>query len=134
LLRHRNLRTRRFGKTRLATPQRLFSRFLAAVDVETERRVYRLHIHETADLDAATRYWAAVLNVPAERFAKPVIKRHKPKTNRKNLRDEYRGCLQITVHDSAELYRRIEGWVTGTIVGAEAANLAAREPSWKTGG
>jgi transcriptional regulator with XRE-family HTH domain len=108
---------------------RLFSRFLDAVGVENERRVYRLHIHETGDVEASTRYWAALLGVPLERFTKPTIKRHSPKTNRKNLRDEYRGCLQISVRQSAELYRRIEGWVTGTIVGAERTNLAAGEPT-----
>lgn len=91
--------------------------------MEPARREYRLHIHETGDVDAATGYWADLLGLSAERFAKPLIKRHSPKTNRKNLRDEYRGCLQISVRKSADLYRQIEGWVMGTIGGAERADV-----------
>jgi len=40
----------------------------------------------------------------------PTLKRHNPKTVRKNVGDSYRGCLRINVRRSSGLYRRIEGW------------------------
>jgi DNA-binding CsgD family transcriptional regulator len=107
---------------------RLFCRFLDVVGVADEMRRYRLHIHETADVSAATSYWAEVVGVAPESFAKPTIKRHSPKTNRLNVSDTYRGCLDIRVRRSAELYRRIEGWVTGTIGGAERADSVGGGP------
>jgi hypothetical protein len=39
-----------------------------------------------------------------------MVKRHNPKTVRKNVGDTYHGCLRIDVRRSADLYRRIEGW------------------------
>jgi hypothetical protein len=36
-----------------------------------------------------------------------------PVTPRRNTRPGYRGCLAIDVLQSAELYRRVEGWWTG---------------------
>ncbi|WP_051300586.1 helix-turn-helix domain-containing protein [Actinomadura rifamycini] len=109
----------------------LFRRFLDVAGVEPERIGYRLHIHETADLAEATGYWARLVGAPAELFKKPVIKRHNPKTNRKNLVDGYRGCLLIRVRRSADLYRRIEGWAYGAMLGKEmgGARLIARSDS-----
>ena len=40
----------------------------------------------------------------------PTLKRHNPKTVRKNVGDTYHGCLRIDVRRSTGLYRQIEGW------------------------
>ena len=40
------------------------------------------------------------------------MKRHNPKTVRKNVNETYHGCLRIDVRRSGELYRKIEGWVS----------------------
>lgn len=98
-----------------------FLRFLRVAGIPEAHLRFRLHIHETADLADATRYWADLAGTPTESFQKPVIKRHNPKTKRRNLVDEYRGCLHITVLQSADLYRRIEGWAYGAMLGEEAA-------------
>ncbi|MBE1534060.1 hypothetical protein [Actinomadura algeriensis] len=105
-----------------------FCRFLDVAGVEPGQMRYRLHIHETADVTEATKWWADLVDVAAETFMKPVIKRHRAKTNRKNLVDEYHGCLQINVNQGADLYRRIEGWAYGAMLGVEAgvARLIAR--------
>lgn len=105
-----------------------FRRFLEVAGVEPGRLRYRLHIHETADVEEATRWWADVVGAEAATFQKPVIKRHRAKTNRKNLVDEYRGCLQVNVTQGADLYRRIEGWAYGLMLGTEdgIARLIAR--------
>lgn len=107
----------------------LFLRFLRVAGVSAGRIQYRLHIHETADLARATAYWADLADVPTDWFRKPVIKRHKPKTNRRNLADEYKGCLLVTVRQSADLYRRIEGWAYGAMLGQEAASALLSERS-----
>ena len=94
-----------------------FLRFLEIAGVGPERIQTRLHIHETANAEDATRFWADVVGLDPASFENPVIKRHSPKTNRKNLAEEYRGCLEVSVRQSAELYRQIEGWAFGVMLG-----------------
>lgn len=88
----------------------LFLRFLDVADVAPRDITYRLSIHESADVPAAIDYWAKVVDAPADRFLKSTLKRHNPKTIRKNVNDGYHGCLIVTVNKSAWLYRKIEGW------------------------
>jgi hypothetical protein len=85
--------------------------------VERSRLRYRVTIHATADVEGAERYWADMVGVDVSAFRKTTLKKHNPKTVRKNVGDGYRGCLVISVLQGAELYRRIEGWWYG-IVGA----------------
>ena len=87
-----------------------FLRFLDLTGVTPERLRYRVHIHETADVEAATRYWAALVKAEMEQFHRPNIKRGDPRTHRKNVGADYHGCLQIRVSKSCELYRQIDGW------------------------
>ena len=100
---------------------RLFLRWLELLGVPRERWRCRVSIHETADLDGAVRYWSEVSGVPREAFGKEVIKKHNPRTVRRNVGEEYRGCFAVRVLDSADLYRRIEGWWYGIVVGARPA-------------
>lgn len=95
----------------------LFLRFLDVQGVGRERIQFRVHIHETADLEQANEYWAVVVGCAVTEFRKPVLKKHDPKTNRRNRADDYRGSLQIKVLQSAELYWRIEGLAFGAMVG-----------------
>jgi transposase len=101
---------------------RLFLCWLRLLEVGQERWRCRVSIHESADIEGAVRYWADVAGVPAESFSKTVVKRHNPKTVRKNVGDEYRGCFVIRVLDSADLYRQIEGWWAGLCSGERAVN------------
>ena len=87
-----------------------FLRFLAVAGVTSDRLVCRLQIHQSADVAAAQQFWLDVTGLPAEQFQRPTLKRHNPKTVRKNTGGNYRGCLIIKVRGSAELYQRIEGW------------------------
>jgi len=54
----------------------------------------------------------------ADQFRTPTLKRHNPKTVRKNTGDEYHGCLRIDVRRSSGLYRKIEGWSTAIVGGS----------------
>jgi len=90
----------------------LFLRFLELNGVAPERVRYRLSIHESADAAAATAWWSGTLGCPLESFARPTIKRHAPGTNRKNVAEDYHGCVIINVARSRELYWRVEALVT----------------------
>ncbi|MER7174328.1 hypothetical protein [Streptomyces mesophilus] len=94
--------------------------WLELLGVPPEHVQYRVMIHMTADVEAAKRYWADFVGVDVTRLEKTTIKKHNPKTVRKNVGEDYRGCLVISVRQSAELYRRIEGWWSGIAAEAHA--------------
>jgi hypothetical protein len=90
----------------------LFLRFLALNGITPDRLICRVHIHESADVDGAQQFWRKVTGLPESVFRAPTLKRHNPKTVRKNTGDGYHGCLVIDVRRSTALYRRIEGWAS----------------------
>ncbi|MGW8553834.1 hypothetical protein [Streptomyces tubercidicus] len=100
---------------------RVYLAWLRLLDVGTERLRFHvhIHIHESADVQAAERYWGDVTGVDPSTFGKTTLKKHNPKTVRKNVGADYHGCLMIRVLQCAELYRRIEGWWYGIVLGAE---------------
>ncbi len=91
----------------------LFLRFLEAAGVAGDRLTFRLHIHESADVAAALQWWAERVGVSPASFLRTTLKRHNPRTVRKNTGEDYRGCLIIRVRRSRELYWRIEGLMAG---------------------
>ncbi|MEV6698244.1 hypothetical protein AB0M68_13850 [Streptomyces sp. NPDC051453] len=97
---------------------RLFVRWLELLGVAADRLTLRVSIHESADIAAAQAHWAEVVGVDASAFSKPTIKKHNPRTVRKNTEGNYHGCLVIYVRQSAELYRRMEGTWYGIVLGA----------------
>ncbi|MFB6907500.1 hypothetical protein ACFCWB_24850 [Streptomyces bacillaris] len=92
--------------------------WLDLLQVGRDRLSYRVMIHETADVPAAERYWADLVGIDVSRLQKTTLKKHNPKTVRKNVGEAYRGCLVIRVAKGATLYRRIEGWWSGIAEGA----------------
>ncbi|MGW7378844.1 hypothetical protein [Streptomyces sp. NPDC054794] len=94
--------------------------WLDLLDVDRERLGFRLLIHESADVEVAHRHWAEIADIDVSVFAKPTLKKHNPKTVRKNTGDDYHGCLVVTVARSAHLYNRIEGWWNGIVLQAQA--------------
>ncbi|MFE2320562.1 hypothetical protein ACFXC8_47370 [Streptomyces sp. NPDC059441] len=94
--------------------------WLDLLKVTGDRLRYTVLIHESADVDAAQHYWADLVGVDVSAFQKPTLKKHNPKTVRKNTGSDYRGCLVIRVLQSAELYCRIEGWWKGITTDAAA--------------
>src|SRR3984885_11772137 len=94
---------------------KFFLRFLEAAGIGREDLVYRVQIHETADVEAAQRFWLDVTQTHPAQFRRPTLKRHNPKTVRKNTGGDYHGCLRIDVLRSCALYRQIEGWATAAM-------------------
>ncbi|MEU3054927.1 hypothetical protein [Streptomyces griseus] len=97
---------------------KIFLAWLALMDVSSERLRFHVMIHESADVTSAERYWADLTGSDVSTFGKTTLKKHNPKTNRKNVGEHYRGCLVIHVQQSADLYRRIEGWWCGIVDGS----------------
>ncbi|GAA3885302.1 hypothetical protein GCM10023084_42700 [Streptomyces lacrimifluminis] len=97
---------------------KVFLCWLDLLGVERERVRYCVMIHENADVAGAEQYWADLVGASHSAFNKTTLKKHNPKTVRKNVGESYRGCLVIKVRQSADLYRRIEGWWNGITLGS----------------
>jgi hypothetical protein len=91
---------------------RFFLRFLDTVGIGREDLTYRVHIHETADVLGAERFWQRVTQADPRQFRRTVLKTHNPRTVRANVGDDYHGCLRVEVRRSGELYRQIDGWTS----------------------
>jgi transcriptional regulator with XRE-family HTH domain len=96
---------------------RVYLAWLALLGVEPHRMRFSVMIHESADVASAEQYWAALVGQDVADFGKTTLKRHNPKTIRKNVGADYRGCLVVRVRQGADLYRRIEGWWSGIVCG-----------------
>jgi hypothetical protein len=75
--------------------------------------LFRVCIHESADVESAQRFWLEVTGASPDQFRRPALKHHNPKTIRKNVDEGYHGCLRIDVRRSGGLYRKIEPWAAG---------------------
>jgi transposase len=91
---------------------RFFLRFLEIAAIDRTDLIFRVHIHESADPEAAQRFWKQLTGATDDQFRRPTLKRHNPKTVRKNVGDDYHGCLIVNVRRSGDLYRSIEGWMS----------------------
>ncbi|MFE7763165.1 hypothetical protein [Streptomyces sp. NPDC057438] len=104
----------------------VFLAWLDLLGIERERRRFCVMIHETADAKGAERYWAELVGADPSAFNKTTIKKHNPKTVRKNIGDSCKGCLAVKVLQGADLYRRIEGSWYGIVVSAREADRPNR--------
>jgi hypothetical protein len=92
----------------------------------------------TADLAAAQRFWLETIGIEDAQFSRPLIKRHKPRTVRKNTGAGCHGCLRIQVRRGAQLYQQIEGWASAVMVispsgsGPDSATTEAAKQPTKT--
>jgi hypothetical protein len=102
---------------------RVFLQWLRLMGVGDDQLYLSLSIHESADVPAAEGFWSEAVGLPLERFSKATLKRHNPKTVRKNTGDTYVGCLVIGVRQSRLLYQQMTGVWNGLVVGA--INLAS---------
>ena len=94
---------------------RLFLRFLEATGTPREDVTFRIYIHESADVASAERFWLDATGASPDQFRTPTLKRHNPKTVRKNVGEGYHGCLRVEVRRSSGLYHKIEGWADGIL-------------------
>ncbi len=91
----------------------LFDRWLREICyLKTDDLVYCIYIHRTADIERARLFWEKLLKVKIEKI---YFKNHSPKTNRRNINEDYNGLLRIDVSRSTDLNRKINGWILGII-------------------
>ncbi|MFG2791297.1 hypothetical protein [Streptomyces sp. NPDC048419] len=100
--------------------------WLGLLGIEPERLRFNVMIHENADVAAAEKYWAELVGADQSAFNKTTLKRHNPRTVRKNVGDSYRGCLVVKVLKGADLYRRIEGSWYGIVLSVREADQSNR--------
>ncbi|WBB58865.1 hypothetical protein O7599_25075 [Streptomyces sp. WMMC500] len=98
---------------------KVFLAWLRLLGIEPERLRFHLMIHESADVAAAEQFWIKLVGRDSSSFDKTSLKKHNPATTRKNVGEDYHGCLAVRVLQGADLYRRIEGWWYGIVVAAE---------------
>ncbi|KOX19166.1 MULTISPECIES: hypothetical protein [unclassified Streptomyces] len=98
----------------------LYLRWLDLLGVTPDRLRFRVSIHESADVAEAERFWAELAGVDGSTFRRATLKRHNPRTVRKNTGEAYRGCLVVYVTGGSELYRRMEGAWCGIVEAAGA--------------
>jgi hypothetical protein len=104
---------------------KFFLRFLAAAGISQGQLIFRVFIHESADVGEAQRFWLDVTRSRPDQFRRPALKRHNPTTTRRNRGGDYRGCLRVEVRCSTGLYRQIEGWAAAAMVGLEDSGQSA---------
>lgn len=96
----------------------LFLGWLSLLRIERDRLQFRVYIHESADVTGAECFWAQTVGVSIESLERTTLKRHNPKTVRRNVGEDYHGCLCVSVRRSADLNLRIAGWFKGIAAGA----------------
>jgi hypothetical protein len=97
-----------------------FLNFLERAGVSRERLRFCVYIHQSADAEAATRYWMETVGASSDQFSRLVLKRHTPRTSG---RAGYHGCLQVYVAGSAGLYREISGWAHGVMTARQTGTM-----------
>jgi hypothetical protein len=102
---------------------RLFLRWLDLVGVTHDRVRFRLHIHESADVEMALRHWSDQVGIDPASFLNTILKRHNPATVRGNVGASYHGCLCVEVRRRYGSERSDRGVVRGPRRGSRVSGL-----------
>ncbi|HEX6686508.1 MAG TPA: helix-turn-helix domain-containing protein [Candidatus Limnocylindrales bacterium] len=94
---------------------RLFLRFLEQLGYTRDQLSYRLSIHETGNVPAAQRWWEEQAGLAPGSLTAVSRKRHQISTIRRNVGEDYHGCLVIVVPRASRLYWRIQGIMDGLV-------------------
>ena len=106
----------------------LFLSWLRLFGITNDDLVFRISIHENADYARALEFWASEVGASPNVFRRSTLKKHNPRTVRKNSGSSYVGCLTINVRRSTEMYRWTTGWYEGIIKALGPGVTAARRP------
>ncbi|MCK4355020.1 hypothetical protein KAW43_01545 [Candidatus Parcubacteria bacterium] len=95
---------------------RIFLKWLQSIcKIDKSDIHFRIYLHENAinKLPEVQKYWAKVTRFPKKEFQKVSWKKHKIRTNRKNVGKDYYGLLEVVVRRSTNFNRKIAGWTEG---------------------
>jgi hypothetical protein len=106
---------------------RLFLSWLDLAGVDPPSITFRVAIHKDAEVAEALDYWAGVVGVPAERFLRTTLKRGNPRTTRRNVGRDYRGCLIVHVRRSGDLNKRLEACFQSILDGLDSVGSRENE-------
>ncbi len=71
---------------------------------------YALYIHQSADIQAARRFWVRLLGI-GNSDLRIYLKKHNRSPHRRYVNRLYRGTIRLTVKRSTALNRRIAAWI-----------------------
>jgi hypothetical protein len=118
----------------------LFLRWLSLVGIDRSSLSFRVSIHRDAEVEAAVRFWSDVVGVPPGAFKQTTLKTANPRTQRRNIGPDYRGCLVVGVYKSCDLNKHLDGWFDALVSRAgeptavlDGTGQAAAEASGKLG-
>lgn len=90
---------------------KIFLKWLIEVcGIPSDDLKFEIYLHETNSAEGAREFWAKQTGFQAEKFHRIYWKKNKISTKRKNIGENYKGVLRITVRKSTNFNRRIEGW------------------------
>lgn len=95
---------------------KIFLKWLIEVYEIPRKEVYfRISLHQTSGsrLKEVQKYWSKVTGFSMNNFQKITWKKHKIRTNRKNIGEDYYGVLSVNVKKSINFNRKIAGWIEG---------------------
>lgn len=94
----------------------LFIRWIKkCLNMPDDRIVFDIYIHENNKyrLNEIKSFWSKVTGFSIDKFGKIYFKKHKVKTLRHNVNNNYNGLLRVKVTKSTYLNRRVTGWIEG---------------------
>ena len=80
--------------------------------ISSSEIIHDLYIHNTANWKKAKVYWAKTLSLPKNQI-RVYFKHGKINTKRRNIKEDYHGLIRIQVKKSANLNRKVTGWIEG---------------------
>lgn len=85
------------------------------MDIKIKDFYFSLYIHENHKerLADVVSFWERSLGLKKLNIKYVYYKKHKPKTKRKNISEEYNGTLRVRVRNSVQLQRKISGLIYG---------------------
>lgn len=84
------------------------------LQLENDRFIYDIYIHEKADINKAKEFWADRLHI-SQAELRIYLKKHNLNPKRKNIFAEYNGVCRITISRGTDINRKIAGWIEGVI-------------------
>lgn len=78
---------------------------------------FSLFVHENHKdrIPEIKSFWSKQIAFPESAIAHVYLKKHNPKTIRRNVGQTYQGLVQVNVRSSSTLNRKIAGWIEGVI-------------------
>lgn len=88
---------------------------LESLKIGHENLTFDIYIHETYKKSKSelVKYWSNITKMPNESFNHIYFKKNKVHSYRKNRGKKYYGVLRICVRRSADLNRKVTGWIQG---------------------